>query len=156
MEENEEIWPLEGSVPVERVIDQATVKPFCIHATLARLNAGSFRLFRAVLTCDNPVPVYDSSYVTKIGFATAFLEEGQLVADIFIDYATPDRLNIQAGTVKLYAKALGEIHCESNDRLFLPDFSPDYKTLIRKVYLAGVVITSEEPADGVLAPLKTT
>jgi hypothetical protein len=60
---------------------------------LGRMLAPNVRLEFA-----NPVPVYSENRPGKpVGYADVFLDEDRLMAQMFIDYATPERLDMEIG-----------------------------------------------------------
>jgi hypothetical protein len=109
--EDNEIGKLEGQVEIERVILQEEVKTFSAKVALAYFDGPVFDFSRCTFrTQDSLIPVYDS-YGKKLGFANVYVdtvgETSRLVGDMSIDYACEERLLIENGDIKYYARVSG-------------------------------------------------
>lgn len=83
--------PLVGSPAIEKVLDLQEVSTFSVRGILAYGDTvgGDYPL-----TVLNPVPVFSASGL-PIGHASVFTDGRRLVADFFIDRASPERLDIE-------------------------------------------------------------
>lgn len=101
-QDDEPIGTLEGPSAIDRVIDETTAKTFNITAVLAELDNAVKVQF------ENPVPVKNEDG-KLIGFATLHRSGHRVLGELFIDYATPERLTIETKAEKLYGRAAGTV-----------------------------------------------
>jgi hypothetical protein len=102
-----------------RIIENQDARRFSCEATLYDFSDLDVQLTEDIrLEFDNPVPVYSPSR-TKIpvGYAHVYADEKdqKLKAEIFVDYAIPERLSVQMGDIPVYAIPDGDfsINCRS-------------------------------------------
>lgn len=100
---DEEIQPIQGPIEIERVIDGNEVKTYECNGTLLILDDTSpgQRYEGCEVFFINPVPVY-SDDDTLIGHCTISVTGKRVDGQFFLDYHTPERLEIEQGIVKLY------------------------------------------------------
>lgn len=150
-----------GDLPAEteadRVITQESAQVYRARVLLAVLDSPHYDFSDAHITSANPVPVFGYESSDKIGFAAVSLEEGEgktpkLVADLTIDYSTPERLEIEEG--RLYARVAGEWdgHASEEEDAFLLDFYGE-RVKIDEVRIAYIVLAPEKPRDARILPV---
>jgi hypothetical protein len=105
---NDDIEPL-PEVEAERVIDASNAKTFALEDQLV----ASFDVPGWAFQELAAIPVYNSAN-KQIGAATTYLVGTRVVADIFIDYNTPERLDIEARNRPMYVSA--EFHHEDSTK----------------------------------------
>lgn len=88
----------------ERVIDEESTKTFRCEAVVLYLDDedGKYLYEGAEAHFENPVPVFNSEH-KRIGAAALSVEGKVVKAEIFLDYHTPERLNIETKSVPVYA-----------------------------------------------------
>lgn len=81
-----------------KIIDQESAKIFNVKADVFYLD----KLFEDCLVIlENPVPV-NNDEGKVIGSAALDVVNKTIIADIFLDYSTPERFDIETGAVKWY------------------------------------------------------
>lgn len=151
-QEDEPIGPLEGEVPIERVVVMEETRLYRAKAVLAYFDSPVFDLSRTSFSCDSdPVEVYDASG-RRIGFARVEVDQTwggspRIVADISIDYATEERFLAETKSEKIYARFFGRLTLPATP---LFDF---HKPLVpSKLSIDGVMLTRDRPTDPRLEP----
>lgn len=88
------------------------------------------------LVFSNPIPVFDVFHKRKLGFASVVWEGDLLLATVYLDSATPERLDIENGE-----NVWAEASFMNNGRF-------------RPVDLRDFWLTKKKPADDAETPLK--
>lgn len=98
-----EVGSLDGPTPIEETkqLEVETARTVAKRAVLAYLDAPEW-MGKRVTWVDNPVHVVDTD-CKWVGHAMIYIEGGQLIADMFFDYATPDRLTIETQAFPIWA-----------------------------------------------------
>jgi hypothetical protein len=110
---------------------------------VTNLDSKVFDIFDSEVVIESPTPVYavgDDS--KKIGFANLYMKDGPcgsryLVAEINIEYSSEERLLIETGAVRLYARVFGRMHCE---RVHFFDFNERIR--VDKLKIDGIQLSS--------------
>jgi hypothetical protein len=90
-----------------RLITEKDGRVYRFDADVLRLDDTSIKDYsRCRFTFKNPVPVFDSGH-KMIGSAVLELIHNTIVGSFSIDYATPERLNIQCDVVPVYPDVEG-------------------------------------------------
>ncbi len=102
METVEEVGSLDNPPPIERVITEENAKTFQVSTELFILDKiGDYDFTNCKVEFSNPVPVKNSSG-TVIGSAVVSVEHSFVHAEVFLDYSTPERLDIQTKATPVY------------------------------------------------------
>lgn len=157
--DQEVIGELDGPPVVERVVTGDT-KTLQLKTVLSYLDGVGYDFSEAVLELpEGPVPVYSEADRRVIGSASVAIEGNRLVADLFIDYATPERLSIENGE-KLYARAFGDFDsydCDDADLDSKTDrFSLEFGSHVKHVldvYVEWILISATPRQDRRIDPL---
>jgi hypothetical protein len=86
---------------IERVIDINSAKVFNIKADILHRDSILFKNEKTVIEVSSPVPVHNDENEV-IGSASLCIEKDSVVADIYLDPATPERLSLETGSQKLW------------------------------------------------------
>ena len=109
-------------IPLERikVVDASEARTYACQSVLAILDANATDYSDLVLLNYTPVPVVDESGF-QIGSASVRLEDWsnrkRIVAQLHLDYSTPERLAIETGVPKTWAWANIAMHADPQDKL---------------------------------------
>lgn len=76
---------------IDRVIDQSSARTFSVPAVLMP----SWQPVMEELVFQSPVPVVGTDLKTHVGFATVYREGDRVLAELFLNYSTPERLDIE-------------------------------------------------------------
>jgi hypothetical protein len=132
-------WLLDKDLQDSRVIDQNEVKLYKEKAIIAYLDVPSVKV-------PNPTPV-ENDEGKIIGQAHVFIYNQKLIADVLIDYSTPERLSAETRDgVRYWVRAVGMFEVEV-DRLL--DFG---KPIVAAVQIKKLVLSTERPYDRRLLP----
>src|SRR5690349_319432 len=110
--EDEQVGDLGPDAPVDRVILQDDARVFRCAAVLTYMDTGVYNVL-VEPKYENPVPVFSGK--NKIGYANVVTEgdpltpNRRLVASIVIDYSTEERLLVEIGEERLYARYFGRL-----------------------------------------------
>jgi hypothetical protein len=143
-----EIEPIENiPAPVERVIDQDSAKVFQVKSDVFFLDDAQHVTRGYFFTnCEtvfkNPVPVKNDSS-TLIGFASLSILNNIVSADICLDYSTPERLNIQVGSIPLFPHLIAAV--ESVDEV--------HTKRAKKITIEGILLKTIRTQDSRVLPL---
>lgn len=145
---DEEICPLDGHPPIERVILGEDVKLYRARVILGYLDGPVYDFESAALHFgnDGPVPVH-SDDGKNIGFASVVYANGRFEADIAIDWACEERLLAETGE-KIYARFFGTMN-------FKPMLLFDFQAKLgpTKLKIDGIVLSRQAPADPRVTPV---
>ncbi len=83
---------------IEDVLDTETAKTFTVKALIDKVDNKV-----EIVAASNPLRVVGEDG-SNVGFATIYMERNMLVADLVINYSSPERLLIETGE-KIYASA---------------------------------------------------
>lgn len=103
----DEIGSLDGPEPLGTVTlldEQSPARTVAAQAVVDRLNSGYYE-GRALRMAENPVVLLGSDG-TQVGFATLSVDKDELKADLFFEYASPDRLTLETNSYPLRACAV--------------------------------------------------
>ena len=162
---------LAGSTDVERVVVGDEVKLARFRAVVGILDSDHYDYSDTEVVVDNPVPILSDDSGERIGYAALSLEPrpavsviddllyvapSQLVAEAAIDYATPERLDVETGARRLWLVPCGEMDVVEGAGLgegvrlaFQGARAP-----VEAIRLYYLVLTPEEPDDPRLQPLE--
>lgn len=113
------------STEIDRVFTDSEVRLLRIRATLLELSPTWYDPHNTRIQLENPLPIR-SEDGRLLGYASVSMEGSRLVADMSIDYATPERLTIQNGSPPLYAVPVGEVKFAHH--VSLSDWNPGKPT----------------------------
>lgn len=147
MSENteESVGKLEGELAVEKVYTQEETRLYRCRAILAFLDDSSvFDMNDSVVSSrDTPIPV-ENDDGKLLGFATIEVVGDRLLADIAIDYSTPERLVAETRDgERHFARIVGTLFIE--DAVFV-DVQP---SLIKaqELQVDKIVLSTKRPPD---------
>src|SRR6266436_10098093 len=86
-------------IDIERVIDVDSGKIFQIKADVLHRTSSLFLNKQTVIEYESQVPVHNDSNGI-IGFAALSQEKDAIVAEIYLDSATPERLSLETDGLK--------------------------------------------------------
>jgi len=121
---------------------------------LAYLEGPIYDFTNCLLEVNNPVPVKNDENKT-IGFGMVQIKNGKLIADLAIDYHTPERLSaeIQDG-VPYWAHVTGKLSlCKSYNLSNMLDFFGAKQT-VSIIAISSVVLSTQKPKDHRIQPFK--
>lgn len=127
----------------------------CIVGYLDGFDVADFS--EAELVVENPVPVYGVDG-KPIGHAALYVDKFRaIVADMSVDYATPERLEMESGGL-LYAWPLGSVELAAGEVLSslevrLIDMAEPPK--VARVQVGGVALRRQRPTDIEVPPVGT-
>lgn len=98
----------DNATEIDRVFTDSDARLLRVKADLVSLSPTWYDPANTRIQVESPLPVR-SEDGRLLGYASATVEGHRLVADIAIDYATPERLTIQNGSPPLYAVPVGEV-----------------------------------------------
>ncbi len=99
---NDLIGDLTNPAPVERVITEDSAKTFNITGDLFILDSlGGIDYTKSKVIINNPVPVFNDEK-KLIGSAVVNVEGHVISSELFLDYSTPERLNIETKSTPMY------------------------------------------------------
>lgn len=102
----------------DRLIDDTNSRTYNTKATLLYLDdLNPTDLTGATVVVDGPVPVYDGD--EKVGSANIYTTDTQVIADLFLAYDTPVRLDIETQARPVYAVPIGTVAKFSDDSVFV-------------------------------------
>jgi len=142
---DEPIGDLDAEIAVDKVFLQDETRLFRTKTVLTYMNTGVYNIM-VEPRYENPVPVYSGE--KKIGFATVTTEgdplgtNRRLVAEIAIDYSTEERLLVEIGEERLYARYFGRLGVPGTAFFDLQE--PLKVTLLT---IDGIVLTDTKPFD---------
>jgi|SRR6185436_7944598 len=97
----------------------------------------------------NPTPVHNEEGKV-LGYAMVRVQNRKLVADIVIDYASPERLAAETRDgVRHYARAVGSVAHKTRGDGILDFMRPE----VSKVEIDNITLTSSKPNDPKVLPL---
>ena len=88
-------------IDIERVIDVDSGKIFQIKADVLHRTSSLFLNKQTVIEYESQVPVHNDSNGI-IGFAALSQEKDAIVAEIYLDSATPERLSLETDGLKFW------------------------------------------------------
>lgn len=138
---------------VEKVIKQEDTRLLRVRAVVGTFRSEVFDYDRAELIVTNPVEVV-SEDGESLGWASVYLDGMRVIADMVLDYATPERLSYENGE-SLYAQAQGTMDFNVLDfeQRGTLDFSGrPYRVRVLDVTVLKVVVTAK-PTDDSLDPI---
>lgn len=136
---NNNEWLLGQDFEKTRVVTQEDVKLYRERTILAYLEGATAI---AALFADNPVPV-ESDDGKLIGTANVSIQNSKLIAELVIDYATPERLNAEnRDGVRHWARIVGML-CTQPSMAFVDVSRPSLTLTVDKL-----VLSTHRPADG--------
>lgn len=97
--------------PENRVLDETNTRTVKVTARIFTLDNSwnpDTHFLGTKLVVNNPVSVLDDSS-NAIGSADVYQKGNAVFADLFLDYNTPVRLDIEAGSTSIYPYPLGSI-----------------------------------------------
>lgn len=140
--------------PIEQDLAVDKARIFKVRTILADLTSKSSRydMTGVELGGENVVRVFSDDGQVLLGHATLSIENGKLLAQLFIDYASQERLLIETRQARLYARMVGYLKFVHPrvDR-FLTLSGP--KPLVKKIFVENLIITPVAPPDSALLPL---
>lgn len=145
----EPVGALPDKTEIERVLVQDEVKLYRARCVIAYLDGGVYDFSDTELSIANPLPVY-SDDMRQLGFASATLENGRVIADLAIDYACEERLLIESKDARIFPRVFGTM---SLPQMLVFDFQVRLQVL--KLDLHGIKLTRLEPVDDRLSPVGT-
>lgn len=147
----EAVWDITGTPDVERVIVQDEVKLYRARAILAYLDSPYHDYSDAVIAIENPLPVINDMG-QLIGHAHAELVGNRIVAEVAIEYSSPERLVAETRQgVRHYPRIVGVEHCKLVGQPFI-DTHGD-KTYIVALTIEGITLSERASTDKRLYPL---
>ncbi|SRR5216683_1185390 len=102
----ETVWDPMVPSAVDRVIDESDGKTYHIMTDVYFFDNLDYP--KVLLNYENPIKVFSEGKL--IGWANVNLGHDRLVADIFIDYATPERLDLENHSFALYPHLMYVFH----------------------------------------------
>lgn len=138
----------DNATEIDRVFTDSDARLLRVKAHLVDLYSTWYVPNNTRLQVENPLPVR-SEDGRLLGYASAVVEGHRLVADIAIDYATPERLTIQNGSPPLYAVPVGEVKVAFH--AFLSDWDLTKPLAASLIAVSGIVL-SATPSSAVQKP----
>lgn len=133
--------------PTDCVIDETNARTAKVTARIFSLDdnwdPSGTRYHQAVVHAENPIPVTDDTGTT-IGSASVYVEGKVVMADLFLDYSTPARLDIETGARKLYPFPLGNLTFKIED-------GPE---IVTGMIIAAITLDPEPGADARIKALE--
>jgi hypothetical protein len=135
-------------LPLEEIVilDTERTAPYRTSAILGYLSdSPHFDFSKAEFLYNNPLVVKSEDGRT-IGHAVVHIDENwKVLADIFLIYSTPERLEIETGAMRWYPRILGTMGPQESTPCLLQFYGEPRKILT--VYFLGVVLTREAPTQ---------
>lgn len=140
------VTKLDGEPAVSRVIIQDEVKLYRARLTVAYLDGGVYDFGpTSVSFAQQPTPVYNDEH-QAIGFAALSVERTEngrrIVAEVTIDYATPERLLAETQSEKLYPWIFGSMRMAQ-----IPLFDFQARLVPMTLVVHGVQFSRLRPTD---------
>ena len=132
-----------------KIILQEDVKLFRVKGVVAILDTPFYDYTKAKINLHNPTPVKDFS-TKKIGFANVFVENDKLIADVVLDYYTPERFDIDVKN-DVYLGVNGFLVLEEEKLKRLDLYGITKKVL--QISILSLVLTHRKPTDTRISPL---
>ncbi len=149
MIDDEEIESLEGTAPViDRVIDDESGKTYKFKTDVFILDDAQqlirkIKFAKCKVIYTNPVKVFNDSN-TLIGSAVLDIEDNVVTAEVFLDYSTPERLNIETRSIPLYP------HLESYADTF-PEAQGNRAT---RLIVSSIILGTSPTPDTRIGPIQ--
>lgn len=141
----------DNATEIDRVFTDSDARLLRVKTVLVDLSPAWYDPVNTRLQLESPIPVR-SEDGRLLGYASAVVEGHRLVADIAIDYATPERLTIQNGSPPLYAIPVGEVKVDFHASLSNWEGKPVYASLLS---VWGISV-STRPAHSKTEPLSVS
>jgi hypothetical protein len=142
----ENAWLLDKDLKDSRVIDGNEVKLYRESAIIAYLD-GEYE--DSKFTSENPTRIVNDDG-KMIGYANVRLQNRKIVADLAIDYSTPERLAAETRDgVRHYVRVQGHISMNAVDERDLVDFPRHIK---KTVHIHALFLTINRSSDPRIQP----
>jgi hypothetical protein len=128
---------MKPSTDIDRVFTDSETRLLRVRATLLDVSAW-YDAQNTRVQISNPVPVR-SEDGRLLGYASVYMEGSRLRADLALDYASPERLNVQTGSSPLYAVPVGEVKAEFHSSL--SNWQPSKPLHASLVSVWGIVLS---------------
>lgn len=136
---------------IDETADFVELKPhvFNVVSILAYLDNPNVNYIFVNEQSGNLIPIYNDER-RLLGYADVYVKGERLVAELAIDFATPERLNIENDDQPLFARIVGEYQVEpdlhSNDYPLIDIVGGDIKPTFN-INISEIYVTSESPLD---------
>lgn len=140
----ESLGILDGTLAIERVITQEDARLYRAKAILAYLDDSSLDFSKATITTEGNLVPIESEDGKLLGYASVDLVNNRLLAEVAIDYATPERLSAEMREgLRYYPRIRGSI--QVLDGVFV-DITP-IKAQVQYLEILKLVLSTERPSD---------
>lgn len=151
--DDEPIGALDGILERETVIDLKDTRLCRVRTVLAHLDETPRLDFEdSEIEIENPIRVMADD--RNIGWATVALNGYRLVADLALEFSSPERFVIETGSEDLYARVSGALQFKLDDGAdtgVLDLYGS--KRSVRRLLVESIVITRDRGLDPDLEPL---
>jgi hypothetical protein len=148
--DNEPIGELDDSAPIDRVLNLDEARLFRRKTVLAYIDGPIYDFGPTDITVGSPLPVEDDNGKI-IGFGSVDIEKTltghRLIAEIAIDYNCEERLLVETGSEKRYARVHGAMKVPA-----MPVFDFQAKMPVMSLAIRGIQLSRLAPSDERLKP----